>query len=73
MNGLGHGVDALARWFSGTDSPGGLAITAAILLLWVAPLLLIVFPIASVAQIIERKVAAAIQRRVGPNSAGFDG
>ena len=36
-------------------------------------MLLIVFPIASVAQIVERKVAAAIQRRVGPNSAGFDG
>ena len=46
MNGLGHGVDALARWFSGSDTPGGLATVAAVLLLWVAPMLLIVFPIA---------------------------
>lgn len=37
------------------------------------PILLIVLPIAGLGQIIERKVAAAMQRRHGPNSVGLDG
>lgn len=69
---LGSGVDALAAWLSGTPASWW-GILIAILLLWVAPLLLVVFPVAAVGQIIERKVAAAMQRRYGPNTVGFDG
>ncbi len=73
MTGLGHGVDALARWLAGSAEPGAIAVGFAILVVWVAPLLLIVFPIAALGQILERKIAATIQRRHGPNSAGLDG
>jgi len=69
---LGSGVDALAAWLSGSP-PAWWAIAIAVLLLWVAPVLLVVFPVAAVGQIIERKVAAAMQRRYGPNTVGFDG
>ncbi len=70
--GLGHGVDALAVWLAG-GTPGWFLTTVAVLLVWVAPLLVLVFPVAAFGQILERKIAAAIQRRVGPNSAGLDG
>ena len=72
MTGLGHAVDTLAAWLAG-GPPGFVATTLAVLLVWVAPLLLLVFPLAAFGQILERKIAAAIQRRVGPNAAGLDG
>ncbi|MBK8097964.1 MAG: NADH-quinone oxidoreductase subunit H [Planctomycetes bacterium] len=72
MNGLGYSVDALAQWLGGPEA-GWLAIAIAVLLVQVAPLLLAVFPLAAVGQIFERKIAAAIQRRHGPNSAGLEG
>lgn len=73
MNGLGYAVDALAAWLSGSSTPGWFAVAVAILCVWVVPVLLVVFPVAAVGQIIERKVAAAMQRRYGPNTVGFDG
>jgi NADH-quinone oxidoreductase subunit H len=73
MSGLGYSVDALAAWLSASAPPGMLAVTLAVLLIWVAPLLVVVFPIAALGQIIERKVAAAIQRRHGPNTASIAG
>jgi NADH-quinone oxidoreductase subunit H len=72
MNGFGHGVDTFASWLAGGE-PGVLAVAIAMLVVWVLPLLLLVFPVAAFGQILERKIAAAIQRRVGPNSAGLDG
>ena len=70
---FGYAVDTFAAWLSGSPSPGWLATVVAMLCVWVLPLLLLVFPVAALGQIVERKVAAAIQRRVGPNSAGLDG
>lgn len=72
MNGFGYAVDALAAWLAGGE-PGWIALTIAVLAVWVVPILLLVFPIAALGQILERKIAAAIQRRVGPSSAGLDG
>ncbi|MFY9342438.1 MAG: complex I subunit 1 family protein [Planctomycetota bacterium] len=72
MTGLGYAVDALAAWLAGGE-PGWFATALAVLAVWVAPLLLLIFPVAAFGQILERKIAAAIQRRVGPNSAGLDG
>lgn len=72
MTGFGHAVDTLAAWLAGGE-PGWFAVALAMLLVWVVPLLLFVFPLAAFGQILERKIAAAIQRRVGPNSAGLDG
>lgn len=71
--GLGYAVDSLAAWLAGSPGPGWFAIGVAIAVCWLAPLLVIVFPIAALGQILERKIAAAIQRREGPNSAGLDG
>lgn len=71
--GRGYSVDALAAWFAGGAAPGALAVAAATIVVQVLPLLLLVFPFAALGQIAERKIAAAIQRREGPNSAGLDG
>lgn len=70
--GLGYAVDSLAMWFGG-PAPGAFAIVAAVVTAWVLPLLLLVVPVASLGQILDRKVAAAIQRREGPNTAGLEG
>jgi NADH-quinone oxidoreductase subunit H len=69
---LGPAVDALAQWLSGPD-PAWWAVGAAIVAVWVLPVLAVVFPVAAIGQIIERKVAAAMQRRHGPNTVGIDG
>ncbi len=42
-------------------------------LVWLAPLCAIVLPLAALGQIVERKIAAAMQRRRGPEDAGLDG
>ncbi|MBL8753355.1 MAG: NADH-quinone oxidoreductase subunit H [Planctomycetes bacterium] len=72
MSGFGYAVDTFAAWLAGGE-PGWLAVSVAVLAVWVLPLMLLVFPVAALGQILERKIAAAIQRRVGPNSAGLDG
>jgi NADH:ubiquinone oxidoreductase subunit H len=64
---LGYAVDALAGWLSGSPQPGWFAVLVAVVVVWMLPLLAVVFPIAALGQIFERKIAAAIQRRVGPN------
>jgi NADH-quinone oxidoreductase subunit H len=69
---LGPAVDAVASWFSGPD-PAWWAVGIAIVLVWIIPVMAVVFPIAAIGQIIERKVAAAMQRRLGPNTVGVDG
>ena len=69
---LGHGVNTLAAWLSGSP-PALWAVLLAVLLVWVAPVLCVVFPVAALGQIFERKIAAAMQRRYGPNTVGFDG
>lgn len=69
---LGAGVEAVARALDG-PAPGAWALALAAALVWLGPVLLIVLPIAALGQIIERKVAAAMQRRYGPNTAGLDG
>ena len=70
---LGYAVDALSRWLAGSPDPAGWAIVVAAALVFVAPILCVIFPIAALGQILERKIAAATQRRHGPNSAGLDG
>lgn len=70
---LGYAVDALSRWLAGSPDPAGWAIVVAATLVFVAPILCVIFPIAALGQILERKIAAATQRRHGPNSAGLDG
>lgn len=69
---FGYGVDAIAHWLGGAD-PAWWAVAAGIAVVWVAPLMAVILPVAALGQIIERKVAAAMQRRKGPNSVGLDG
>lgn len=68
----GPAVDAVARWFSGPD-PAWWAVGIGVALVWIVPVLALVLPVAALGQIIERKVAAAMQRRHGPNTVGMDG
>ena len=70
---LGFGIDTFAAWLAGIGLPSALAVVIAAGAIWTGPLLGLVLAIAGLGQIIERKVAAAMQRRVGPNTAGMDG
>ncbi|MFO1055239.1 MAG: complex I subunit 1 family protein [Planctomycetota bacterium] len=69
---FGPGLDAFTHWLAG-DHPGILALVLGIVVVWIFPLLAVVLPVAVVGQIVERKVAAAMQRRVGPNAVGLEG
>jgi NADH-quinone oxidoreductase subunit H len=42
------------------------------LLVWLGPLAAIILPLAALGQIVERKIAAALQRRIGPEDAGLE-
>ena len=70
---LGLGIDTFSAWLTGCGLPPGLALVVAAGAIWIGPLLGLVLAVAGLGQIIERKVAAAMQRRVGPNTAGMDG
>jgi NADH-quinone oxidoreductase subunit H len=70
---FGYSVDALATWISGSPDPAGWAVAVAVLAVWVGPLMGVIFLVAALGQIIERKIAAAMQRRHGPNSVGIEG
>jgi NADH-quinone oxidoreductase subunit H len=63
---VGPVSDAVAAWIAGFGVPQTLAELVAVLFVCAAPVLLIVFPIAGVAQYFERKIAALMQRRKGP-------
>lgn len=69
---FGPAVHTVATWISGPD-PSWWAVGIGLVAVWIIPVLAIVFPVAAVGQIIERKVAAAMQRRHGPNTVGMDG
>jgi NADH-quinone oxidoreductase subunit H len=60
-------VAACAAWLAGWGLPPGVAEVLAWVLVVVAPMLLVIAPVAGLATMAERKVAAAMQRRVGPN------
>jgi NADH-quinone oxidoreductase subunit H len=67
---LGHELGAvLAGW----GLPAEPAFILAMAILSGVPLFGIVLPMAAVGQIVERKLAAAMQRRIGPNTAGLEG
>jgi NADH-quinone oxidoreductase subunit H len=68
----GHAVDSLATWLAGAPAPWW-AVALAMLAVWVLPVLLVVLPCAAVGQMVDRKIAAAIQRRHGPNAVGLEG
>ncbi len=70
---FGYAVDSFATWLGSFGLPGLLAVAVAMVCVWVLPVAAVVFPIAGLGQIIERKIAAAIQRRVGPSTVGIDG
>ena len=72
MNGFGYAVDSFAAWLAGGE-PGAIALAIAVVVVWILPMLLLVFPVAAFGQILERKIAAAVQRRIGPNAAGLEG
>lgn len=72
MPDLGYTVDTLSQWLAGFV-PGSLATVIAAFVIYILPFLAVVLPIAGLATLVERKVAAAMQRRVGPNHVRADG
>ncbi len=71
---LGQTTSTIAQWLGATlHFPGWLAAVAAVLVVIVVPLAAVIVPIAGVGTMMERKLAAAMQRRVGPNDARADG
>ena len=69
---LGYSVAALANWLSG-HNPGWCSTAIAVFVIHILPFLAVVLPIAGLATLAERKIAAAMQRRVGPNHVRADG
>lgn len=64
---LGPAIDALAAWLAAFGLPAWLAVPGATGLICLLPLLGFVVPLAVLGTMAERKVAAAMQRRLGPN------
>jgi NADH-quinone oxidoreductase subunit H len=73
VNGLASTYDQLAAWLAGAGLHAWLAFGLSGLVVYILPLALIVLPLAGLGQIFERKIAAAMQRRLGPNTSGLDG
>jgi NADH-quinone oxidoreductase subunit H len=60
-------IAAVTAWFAACGLPAWLAATTAYVLVVVLPIVAVVVPVAGLLTIAERKIAAAMQRRVGPN------
>lgn len=73
MSGFHDSLLATAAWIGSWGLPGWLALGIAAALFYAAPLFAVVLPIAGLGQIFERKIAAAMQRRVGPSTTGIGG
>src|SRR5208283_5926952 len=71
---LGPCLDRLASWLvQKTDLPWTVALAVAALVVCVLPLLGVLVPMGGLATIAERKLAAAMQCRLGPNDTRADG
>jgi NADH-quinone oxidoreductase subunit H len=66
MPDLGYSINALAAWF-GQFLPALPACLTAAAIIYAVPIVGVVLQLAGVATMAERKIAAAMQRRVGPN------
>ena len=73
MSGFGHAIDGLAGFLLASGIPAPIATALAVVAVAAGPIMGVVLVVAALGQIIERKVAATMQRRLGPNTAGMDG
>lgn len=70
---LSSSFASFSAWLGGLGLPGWLAWCGAAAVFYALPLFAVVLPIAGLGQIFERKIAAAMQRRIGPSTTGILG